>query len=87
MRKTKTRAWERLPLVGWRVPLGKLSFDVNPGPFLTKEHALIVICVNVSSNFAYASGSLVAITSPVYWDRDYGAGFSFLYLLTTQILG
>lgn len=32
-------------------------------------------------------GSLVAITSPVYWDRDYGAGFSFLYLLTTQMLG
>jgi hypothetical protein len=32
-------------------------------------------------------GSLVAIISPVYWDRDYGAGFSFIYLLTTQMLG
>jgi hypothetical protein len=36
---------------------------------------------------AYASGTLVAIVSPVYWNRDYGPGFSFLYLLTTQMLG
>ncbi|RDW87636.1 hypothetical protein BP5796_03330 [Coleophoma crateriformis] len=79
------RAWERLPR--WRVPLGKLAFDVNPGPFSIKEHALIVICVNISASVAYASGSLVAIISPVYWNRDYGPGFSFLYLLTTQMLG
>lgn len=35
------RAWERLPR--WRVPLGKLSFDLNPGRFTIKEHAFIVI--------------------------------------------
>lgn len=79
------RAWEKLPR--WRVPLGRLAFDVNPGPFSIKEHALVVICVNISASTAYASGSLVAIISPVYWNRDYGAGFSFLYLLTTQMLG
>ena len=64
-----------------------MSFDINPGRFSIKEHALIVICVNISASVAYASGSLVAITSPVYWNQDYGAGFSFLYLLTTQMLG
>jgi hypothetical protein len=32
-------------------------------------------------------GSLVAMVSPVYWNHDWGAGFSFLYLLTTQMLG
>ncbi|KZF18813.1 OPT superfamily oligopeptide transporter [Xylona heveae TC161] len=79
------RAWEKLPR--WRVPLGKLSFDVNPGKFTIKEHALIVICVNISSGAAYALGSLMAIISPVYWNHDYGAGFCFLYLLTTQMLG
>ncbi|KKY23899.1 putative oligopeptide transporter [Phaeomoniella chlamydospora] len=79
------RAWEKLPR--WRLPLGKYSFDINPGPFSIKEHALIVICVNISASTAYASGSLVAIISPVYWNRDYGAGFSFLYLLTTQMIG
>ncbi|KAJ5946528.1 Tetrapeptide transporter OPT1/isp4 [Penicillium verhagenii] len=79
------RAWEKLPR--WRVPLGKLTFDINPGKFTIKEHAFIVICVNISATTAYAQGSLVAIVSPVYWNRDFGAGFSFLYLLTTQMIG
>ncbi|CAG8215240.1 unnamed protein product [Penicillium olsonii] len=79
------RAWEKLPR--WRVPLGPLTFDVNPGKFTIKEHAFIVICVNISATTAYAQGALVAIVSPVYWDRDLGAGFSFLYLLTTQMIG
>lgn len=79
------RAWEILPR--WRLPLGPLSFDINPGRFSIKEHALIVICVNISASTAYASGALVSIISPVYWDRDYGAGFSFIFLLTTQMLG
>ncbi|CAK7225792.1 hypothetical protein SEUCBS140593_006023 [Sporothrix eucalyptigena] len=79
------RAWERLPR--WRLPLGRLSFDINPGKFTIKEHALIVICVNISASVAYASGSLVAIISPVYWNHDYGASFGFLYLLTSQMLG
>jgi hypothetical protein len=29
----------------------------------------------------------MAIISPVYWGRDFGARFAFLYLLTTQMLG
>ncbi|WVQ64639.1 OPT family small oligopeptide transporter [Kwoniella botswanensis] len=79
------KAWEKLPR--WRVPLGPLAFDINPGKWSIKEHSLIAICVNLTAGTAYAMGSLVAITSPVYWNRDYGAGFSFLYLLTTQALG
>ncbi|OGE57991.1 hypothetical protein PENARI_c001G09463 [Penicillium arizonense] len=79
------RAWEKLPR--WRVPLGVFSFDINPGKFTIKEHAFIVICVNISATTAYAQGALVAIISPVYWNRDFGAGFSFLYLLTTQMIG
>lgn len=35
------RIWEKLPR--WRVPLGSLTFDINPGPFTIKEHALTVI--------------------------------------------
>lgn len=35
------RAWEKLPR--WRVPLGRFTFDVNPGKFTIKEHAFIVI--------------------------------------------
>ncbi|CAD0029424.1 unnamed protein product [Aureobasidium pullulans] len=72
------RAWEKLPR--WRLPLGRFSFDINPGKFTIKEHALIVI-------LAYATGSLVAITSPVFWGQNFGAGFSFLFLLSTQMIG
>ncbi|KAI5271242.1 OPT superfamily oligopeptide transporter [Aureobasidium subglaciale] len=97
------RAWEKLPR--WRLPLGRFSFDINPGKFTIKEHALIVIvspdlhqlcframltllkCVNISTQLAYATGSLVAITSPVFWGQDFGAGFSFLFLLSTQMIG
>ncbi|KAB8077449.1 OPT oligopeptide transporter protein-domain-containing protein [Aspergillus leporis] len=79
------RAWEKLPR--WRVPLGKLSFDINPGKFTIKEHAFIVICVNISASTPYAQGSLMAIIHPEYWGRDFGPGFSFLYLLTTQMIG
>ncbi|CAG8973878.1 hypothetical protein HYALB_00003656 [Hymenoscyphus albidus] len=79
------RAWEKLPR--WRVPLGRFTFDVNPGVFTTKEHALIVICVNVSTNAAYGLGSLAALSSPIFWNHDNGAGFAFLYLLTSQSLG
>ncbi|OGM46195.1 putative oligopeptide transporter [Aspergillus bombycis] len=79
------RAWEKLPR--WRVPLGRLSFDINPGKFTVKEHAFIVICVNISASTPYAQGSLMAIIHPRFWGRDFGPGFSFLYLLTTQMIG
>lgn len=41
------RAWEKLPR--WRVPLGPLTFDVNPGKFTIKEHAFIVIVSRITS--------------------------------------
>lgn len=99
------RAWEKLPR--WRVGGGRFYFDINPGVFSIKEHAIITIvsrrkcrrcsatnykvsfqCVNLTaSTTAYGAGALVAINSPQFWNRDYGAGFSFLYLLTSQGLG
>lgn len=42
------RAWEKLPR--WRVPLGKFTFDVNPGRFTIKEHSFIVIVGIFSGN-------------------------------------
>lgn len=79
------RAWERLPR--WRVPLGRFTFDVNPGRFTVKEHALIVICVNLTAATPYGLGAAVATISPVYWNRDFGAGWLFLYFFTSQGLG
>ncbi|GAB1202625.1 hypothetical protein APSETT445_001245 [Aspergillus pseudonomiae] len=44
-------------------------------------------CVNISASTPYAQGSLMAIIHPRFWGRDFGPGFSFLYLLTTQMIG
>lgn len=79
------KGWEKLPQ--WKFGYGRFSFLLNPGKFSIKEHAIITICVNLTGSTAYAMGSLVAITSKEYWGRDYGAGFGFCYILTTQMLG
>ncbi|KAJ7685541.1 OPT oligopeptide transporter, partial [Mycena polygramma] len=79
------RAWERLPT--WRVGFGSLAFRINPGRFNVKEHAVIVICVNLTASTAYAMGGLVAMTSDQFWGRDFGAAFGVLFILTTQFIG
>ncbi|KAJ6618832.1 OPT oligopeptide transporter [Mycena sp. CBHHK59/15] len=79
------RAWERLPT--WRVGFGSWTFRINPGRFNVKEHATIVICVNLTASTAYAMGGLVAITSAEFWGRDYGAAFGVCFILTTQFIG
>lgn len=61
------RAWEKLPR--WRVSLGALTFDVNPGKFTIKEHALIVIvsiyCRTIST---YLTNGLI-VCQPQYERR------------------
>ncbi|EIM86107.1 OPT oligopeptide transporter [Stereum hirsutum FP-91666 SS1] len=79
------RLWERLPT--WRVGFGRWRFRINPGRFHVKEHAIIVICVNLTNSTAYGMNSLVAMTSKEYWGLDYGAGFGVLYIFTSQVLG
>ncbi|KAJ7315594.1 OPT oligopeptide transporter protein-domain-containing protein [Mycena albidolilacea] len=79
------KAWERLPT--WRVGFGSFSFRINPGKFNVKEHAIIVICVNLTASTAYAMGGLVAMTSEQFWNWDFGAGFGVFFILTTQFIG
>ncbi|GAA5888550.1 hypothetical protein JCM6882_008993 [Rhodosporidiobolus microsporus] len=81
------KTWEKLPT--WRVGWGKASFRLNPGPFTVKEHAIISICVNLTGSAAYATGAYASLASPVFWGRsgEFGPGFGFLFLLTTQMLG
>ncbi|BGP49615.1 hypothetical protein JCM10450v2_005516 [Rhodotorula kratochvilovae] len=76
-------------LPDWRIGFGRFSFRLNPGPWTIKEHALVALCVNLTSSQAYALGSLVSMTSDVFWNRksEYGAGFGILYIFTTQCLG
>ncbi|GAA5840029.1 hypothetical protein JCM11251_006590 [Rhodosporidiobolus azoricus] len=81
------KAWEKLPT--WRMGWGKASFRLNPGKFTIKEHALITICVNLTGSAAYATGAYVSIANEEFWGRkaEFGPGFGFLFLLTTQMLG
>ncbi|GAA6016258.1 hypothetical protein JCM10207_000448 [Rhodosporidiobolus poonsookiae] len=81
------KAWEKLPTmrVGW----GRASFRLNPGKFMIKEHAIIAICVNLTGSSAYSTGAYVSMVNDQFWDRgsEYSAGFGFLFILTTQMLG
>ncbi|KAJ7632953.1 OPT oligopeptide transporter [Roridomyces roridus] len=79
------KAWERLPT--WRVGYGAFSFRINPGQFHVKEHAIIVICVNLSSGTALGMTGLVAMSSKEFWNTDFGPGFAVLFILTTQFIG
>lgn len=67
------KGWARF-LPDWRIGFGRFSFRLNPGPFTIKEHAVIVICVSLTSTPAYAMPALVAIQSDVYWGRDWVSG-------------
>lgn len=40
------RLWARV-MPAMKVPLGRLSFSLNPGPFTVKEHTLITMMANV----------------------------------------
>ncbi|KAJ7806252.1 OPT oligopeptide transporter protein-domain-containing protein, partial [Mycena olivaceomarginata] len=77
------KAWERLPT--WRVGFGSFSFRINPGKFNVKEHAIIVICVNLTASTAYAMGGLVAMTSEQFWNWDFGAGFGVFFHLNDSV--
>lgn len=45
-------------LPDYRVPLGRWSFSLNPGPFSIKEHAIIGIAANAGGQGQWASACL-----------------------------
>lgn len=42
-------------LPAYKVPLGRFSFSLNPGPWSTKEHAIVGIAANAGSQGQWAS--------------------------------
>ncbi|KAF7300812.1 OPT oligopeptide transporter [Mycena kentingensis (nom. inval.)] len=71
------------------VPLGPLSFPLNPGPFSVKEHVLVGIAGNAGANGNWAT--YLAANAKIYYDIDMNhvatsvIGFSFTALVR-QIL-
>lgn len=77
-----------------RIPLGRLSFTLNPGPFNQKEHMLITIMSNVSyggfNGTAYVTYILQVLRMP-FWYNDQklvnNAGWQITLVLATQLIG
>lgn len=64
-----------------------LKFNLNPGKFNFKEHA-IIICM---ANAAYAGTAIYAtdvlISQKVFYGQDFGWAFQLLFAITNQMIG
>lgn len=60
-------------------------FDLNPGPFSKKEHAVITISVSLTASTAYAMYILNAQKS--FYNMNLNFGYQLLLVWTSQILG
>jgi OPT family small oligopeptide transporter len=67
--------------------VGKMAFNLNPGPFNFKEHGLIVLMANA----AYGSGpgyfTDILTAQYAFFGFDLGWGYAILLGLTTQLIG
>lgn len=76
------------------IPLGPLSFTLNPGPFNQKEHMLITIMANVAfggfNGTAYVTYILQVLRLPAYYNDQSlvnSAGWQITLVLATQLIG
>lgn len=76
-----------LPIRTIQLPafMGGFEFSLNPGPFNIKEHVLIYMMANISGAPSYALNTIVA--SELYYGLDFGIGFAFTLVLSTQLTG
>ncbi|GHJ88098.1 hypothetical protein NliqN6_4500 [Naganishia liquefaciens] len=82
----KFLAW-LLPLKVYHLPrrLGGARLDLNPGPFNIKENSLIVMMANAA---LLISPVLHAATVPgQYMDLSIHPGFTYLFVISAQLLG
>ncbi|KAI1268491.1 OPT oligopeptide transporter protein-domain-containing protein [Xylariaceae sp. FL1019] len=78
------RAWERF-MPEKQIILFGAKLDLNPGPFNTKEHGVIVVMAGVSFAVAYATDILLA--QLVFYKQNFGIVFQILLVVSTQSLG
>lgn len=78
--------WNPLPLrIRQKYPEFSEWFELNPGPFTVKEHAIITIAVSLTSSSAYAMGVILAQTN--FYGKQYPLLYELLLVITTQMLG
>ncbi|PVV05349.1 hypothetical protein BB560_000128 [Smittium megazygosporum] len=77
---------ERLPQKRVRIlGIRKFTFNLNPGKFSGKEHALLCVFVGAGSSVAY-SIEVVAMQD-LYYNAKSTFLFSFLLIFSTQLIG
>lgn len=62
-----------------------VHLSLNPGPFSIKEHTLLTIMVNISTQPAL--GLSYSLAAEKGYGRHQPAGFDLLFILTSQIIG
>lgn len=77
---------------GWArfVPEREFSFfgikwNLNPGPFNMKEHAIIGVMASVSFSVAYSTDIILA--QMIFYKQNFGLLFQILLTISTQSLG
>ncbi|KAL4803244.1 OPT oligopeptide transporter protein-domain-containing protein [Aspergillus unguis] len=78
------KLWEKT-IPSWTVPLGLWSFNLNPGPFNTKEHVLIYVMSNLSVYVRL--GADVLTEQQKFYGYSAGFGFQFCITLATFLIG
>lgn len=62
-----------------------IPWQLNPGPFNIKEHAIIVVMASVAFSVAYATDIILA--QLVFYKQNFGLTFQLLLTISTQSLG
>ncbi|KAJ6183601.1 hypothetical protein N7519_004902 [Penicillium mononematosum] len=78
------KLWEKV-IPNWKLPLGRLAFNLNPGPFNTKEHVLIYIMSNLS--IYVRLGADVLTEQQMFYGYKAGWGFQILITFSTFLIG
>ncbi|KAI1907448.1 hypothetical protein LOZ61_006141 [Ophidiomyces ophidiicola] len=63
------------------------KWDLNPGPFNIKEHALIVIMANASIGYGVAYFTDTIQAQVAFYQTDFGWGWNICLAISTQMVG
>ncbi|KAJ7735539.1 OPT oligopeptide transporter [Mycena maculata] len=72
-------------LPNYTVPLGRFSFSLNPGPWSTKEHALVGIAANAGSQGQWST--FLPTNAKLYYGIDYHPAVSLFFGWGAALIG
>ncbi|PKY07216.1 small oligopeptide transporter, OPT family [Aspergillus campestris IBT 28561] len=64
-----------------------LEFNLNPGPFSKKEHAMVVIMANATFAGGAAYATDVLLAQRAFYGQHFGWAFEIFMCISTQMLG